>query len=88
MSQRSNVHFHILHYMILVFILAIAVITFTFFTGYPDRQFDVSILTCSAYFIWGFLHHRAEGDLHPKIVVEYLVISLLALFLLRGAIYR
>ncbi len=86
--KSTNAHVHVMHYMILIFILAIGLLTFSFFAGYPDRQFLVAIGTSIAYFIWGVIHHQAEDDLHPKIVVEYLLISLLAVILLRGAIYH
>ncbi len=86
--MKNNHHFHISHYLILLFYLAIGVITFVYFSGFPNRQFVIAVVFSLLYFIWGIVHHALEGDLHPKIMVEYLVISILAVLLFRGAIYR
>lgn len=37
------------------------------------------IITASIYVLWGIIHHRLRGDLHLKIVLEYLGIALLGL---------
>ena len=63
-------------------------LSFFFSAANPDKQFSISIYTSVAYFIWGMVHHRIEGDLHPKIVIEYLLIAIVAVLLLKGAIYR
>ena len=84
----KNNYFHLLHYLILTVILFLAVILFFIFSGNRQYQFYTAIITSIIYLIWGIVHHYLEGDLHPKIVVEYLLIALLALILLRGAIYR
>lgn len=78
----------ILTYLALFVIIALGVFLFYLFIGFPDRQFLVILVTASAYFLWGIVHHLLEGDFHPKIVVEYLLIAILAVVLLRGAIYR
>ncbi|MBI5452529.1 hypothetical protein HY945_03635 [Candidatus Gottesmanbacteria bacterium] len=86
--MNKNHHFHILHYLFLIFFLALGITSFFYYSGYPDNQFFIAMATSLFYFIWGIVHHALEGDLHPKVMVEYLVISLLAILLLRGAIYR
>ena len=85
---NHGTHFHIFHYLILIFILGLGVLSFFFSAANPDKQFSISIITSVAYFIWGMVHHRLEDDLHPKIVIEYLLISIVAVLLLKGAIYR
>lgn len=80
--------FHLLHYVVLISILLFAVVLFSFFTGNAQYQFYIAIITSFAYFIWGIIHHHLEGDLHPKIMVEYLFIAILAVVLLKGAIFR
>lgn len=77
-----------INYLILVIFMVFAICFFIYFQGFPDTQFKVIIAASTAYFIWGILFHRLEGDLHPKIVVEYLLIAFLAVLLLRGAIFR
>ncbi|MBU1071451.1 hypothetical protein KKG65_03530 [Patescibacteria group bacterium] len=34
------------------------------------------------YFIWGLWHHKREKSLHPKIILEYLIIAMLGLWLI------
>lgn len=84
----KNNHFHIIHYLILIVILGLAVVLFFLAVGNHQLQFRIAITTSTLYFIWGVIHHRLEGDLHPRIMVEYLLIALLAIILLKGAIFR
>lgn len=88
-TNHSTIHhFPVVHYIFLALLLAAGIGSFFHFQGYPDIQFKISILMSVVYFIWGITHHRVKGDLHPIIVVEYLLISVFALLLLRGAIYH
>lgn len=84
----KNNHFHIIHYLVLVVILGLAVVLFFLAAGNHQYQFKIAIITSTLYFIWGVIHHRLEGDLHPRIMVEYLLVALLAVILLKGAIFR
>lgn len=61
---------------------------FIYFQGYPNKQLNLTIITAVIYFFWGILTHYAENDLHPKIMVEYLLIAILAVIIIRGAIIR
>lgn len=78
----------LMHYLTLFFIVFLGICLFYFFIGFPNKQFLIVIAAASAYFLWGMVHHLLEDDFHPKIVVEYLLIAILAVVLLRGAIYR
>lgn len=80
--------YHLFAYLTLLSLLGIGLWLFSIFSGLPDRQFLVVIVTAIVYFCWGIAYHLLEGDLHPKIVVEYLLIAILSIFLLRGAVYR
>lgn len=86
MTHR-NFHFHLYHYLLLIFIIMLGTVLFSLNAGNPQLQYRIVIFTSGLYFLWGVVHHRLEGDLHPKIVVEYLLISVLAVVLLRGAIF-
>jgi hypothetical protein len=85
--KKERFH-HLFSYLTLFTILGIGSLSFYLYKGAPDNQFLLVVTTSFLYFFWGVMHHLLEDDLHPKIVVEYLFISLLAIFLLRGAIYR
>lgn len=56
-----------------------AVYFFSYFKGYPGKQFAVALISSFLYFYLGMLYHYCEGDLHVKIVIEYLLIALLAI---------
>lgn len=86
--MNKNTHFHLLHYLVLVILLLLAVVLFFLSAENHQIQFYIAIATSVTYFFWGVIHHNLEGDLHPKIMVEYLLIALLAIILLRGAIFR
>lgn len=86
--MKKDTNFHLLHYLVLIVILFLAVVLFFLSSGENLLQFRIAIATSFVYFLWGMVHHHLEGDLHPKIMVEYLLIALLAIFLLKGAIFR
>jgi len=67
-------------------VLAIILVTgvFTFWTAQNDKmmQLYIGIATSVAYVIWGIIFHGLDGDLHPKIVIEYCLVGLIAVILL------
>lgn len=84
----KHFHLHLSHYFFLLSILFAGLVSFIYFSAFPVKQFGVVIITAALYVLWGIAHHYAEGDLYPKIMVEYIVIALLSILLLRGVIYR
>lgn len=68
--------------LILLVILAIAV--WGFFAAAPNivLQLGIGVATALSYVVWGILHHAGQGDLHPKIVVEYILIGAISIVLL------
>ena len=84
----KELHMHMSHYLLLILIIGLGMFGIYYSTGNPGNQFIAVCLTSFFYFLWGTIHHYVDGDLHPKIVVEYLLISLLAVLLVRGAIFK
>jgi len=78
---------HLSHYSLLVLLLIVGIGLFFYFRGFPTKQYSVVIIVSLLYFGWGIINHAIEGDLHIKIVVEYALIAILAIILLRGAIF-
>jgi len=72
----------IVHFIVLIAILAAGVLTFISVRPNTTLQLFVGILTAVAYVLWGFIHHALRKDLHQKIVVEYLLIGTIAIVLL------
>lgn len=61
---------------------------FHYLRGMPEKQYIVILATSGLYVFWGIVHHLIKGDFHLKIVVEYLLIAILAVVLLRGALFQ
>lgn len=70
---------HVWHLVVLGLILLGGGVTFFFVGGNSSAQLSVGIVTSLAYVAWGILHHSVEKDLHPKVVIEYVLIGLLAI---------
>lgn len=82
----KDIELHITHYFFLVSIFILGLVSFLFVGAYPTKQFIVVIITAVLYVVWGIAHHHLEGDLHTKIVVEYTLIALLSVFILKGVL--
>lgn len=50
--------------------------------GNTDLQTIVAIITSLSYIVWGIIHHALAGELHPKIVIEYILIGGIAIVLI------
>lgn len=84
----ANFKKHLTHYLFLIAILVVGFGSF-FLVNYDKiMQAGVLMLVSVSYFFWGMIHHFLEDDLHPRIVVEYLVISALAFLVLYSLIQR
>ncbi|MFH0749331.1 MAG: hypothetical protein V1917_00255 [Candidatus Gottesmanbacteria bacterium] len=56
----------------------------TFWGAQNDKvmQMYIGVATAIAYVSWGMIYHSLEGDLHPKVVVEYCLVGAIAIVLL------
>ena len=88
MAHKRLKHLQLLHYLVLGIILSVGLAFVSYYSGNPNQQFTIIMLTGALYVLWGLILHAVEGDLHPKIVVEYVLIAMLAVIVTRGALYR
>jgi ABC-type iron transport system FetAB permease component len=65
-------------YLILFSLLVIGFGLFFFFDYHRPAQQLVVILTAMVYVLWGIAHHGLQKDLHPRVVLEYLLVAFLA----------
>jgi len=84
----NNIKEHFVHYLVLLFILAFGSIAFFYFQRFPQAQIVSLFLTASFYILWGIVHHYLEGDLHPRVVLEYAAVALLGFLILWSIIMR
>jgi len=75
-------------YIILIAGLIIGVLGYGIFSASQSVEIILIISLGGFYFLWGIWHHFREGDLHLKIVLEYLLIAVLAVVLLLSLIMR
>ena len=79
---------NIVHYMVLIAILAGGLGAFYYVSPDSTLQLTVGVVTAVAYVLWGLIHHAMQKDLHKKIVVEYILVGLIAIILLATILQR
>jgi len=88
MSFLSDIKEHGSHYLVLLLILAVGLVSFIFFQRFPQAQIMSVFLTAVFYVLWGVVHHYLEGDLHLRIILEYAAVGLLGFLVLFSVINR
>lgn len=72
----------IMHTLVLFCILAGGAAMFWYGQGNVALQLAAGIVTSVAYVAWGIIHHAIAGDLHRKVVIEYVLVGLIAIVIL------
>lgn len=72
----------ILHFIALLLIFAGGLAMFLAAQGHTVLQLMIGVVTSVAYVAWGIIHHVMQGDLHRKVVIEYVLIGGIAITLL------
>ena len=72
----------VLQYLVLLIILLLSGWFFLKFNYLKQVQMLVLCLTGFVYIVWGIVHHYLEGDLHPKIIFEYLSTAVLGVIII------
>ena len=70
---------HLLHYALLLVIIALGLFGFWYFSFNRNLRFTVAALSVLGYVGWGVWHHYIEKRLSWSIVLEYLLLSLVVL---------
>lgn len=71
-----------LHTLVLLCILLGGALTVWYARGNLNLQLLIGYITAAAYVAWGIIHHALKGELHRKVVIEYVLIGLIAIVLL------
>jgi len=71
-----------LHLLVLALILIGGIASFVMLSGDVVSQQRIGIATSIAYVAWGIVHHATLGDLHPKVVIEYILVGAVAVLVL------
>lgn len=75
------------HFIVLLLILISGVVTFWGAQGDRSMQMAIGIATAIAYVLWGAIYHVLEGDMHPKVMVEYLLVGAIAIVILATVLW-
>lgn len=84
----DEVREHKSHYLVLLFILLTGGFSFYFLRRSPQGQIVSAFLTACFYVGWGIIHHRLEGNLHLRVIMEYMAMGILGFIILRMIILR
>lgn len=85
---NSDLAHNPIHYFSLICILAVGLWGVSWF-GY-DKTLQLSLVVSLGvtYTVWGIIHHAIHKDLHPKIVVEYVLMSILAILVIGSLVFQ
>lgn len=81
MNKKSLIDYLLL--ILLVIIYLVLILAFSF--SKKDLNF-ITLGLAFFYFFWGIWHHKKEKSLHPRIVIEYLIIAALGYWLVTGIV--
>ncbi len=70
---------HLVHYLVLIFILVLGFVLFMYFRYQPLKQLLIITVVDAAYLLWGIIHHYLEERLSWGVVTEYLLAGTVAL---------
>ena len=79
---------YVAHYIFLIAILMLGFGSFILVSFDRSLQLKISMLIAGSYFSWGVIHHFLKDDLHPRVMVEYLLFSLMTFLVLFFIVVR
>jgi len=72
----------VFNFAVLTIILFSTVFLFWQVRDNKVMQILAGVLLSILYITWGMIHHAMQGDLYPKVVVEYLLVGAIAVTLI------
>ncbi len=84
---HPHIRTHLTYYVTMIILQAVGFLLVYFAAPNVSLQMDFVVLNSGIYILWASLHHYLHHELHPKIVLEYTLVSFfgiaVAFFLLR-----
>ncbi len=81
-------HNHHVWYLVLASIAVLLLSALYVTRGNNQVQFYIITLFMAIYVVWGILHHIANNNLRLSVVLEYILLSATALFLLKTVLLK
>jgi len=66
------------HYFALIAFLSFGLALFLVFNYNRQIQMGISLVMAGGYVIWGVIHHTIKKELHPRIILEYVLVAIVA----------
>jgi len=73
----KNIQKHFWHYIVYALIFGGGLLFVLLAKGNANVQVLFLLMIAFIYFIWSMVHHYVHHELHPRIVVEYILIVIL-----------
>jgi len=77
----KNIKKHSWHYLVYLVIFGGGLTLVVATRGNASLQATFLIMTAFIYFMWSMVHHYVHHDLHPRVVVEYILMVVLGTIL-------
>lgn len=77
----KNLQKHFLHYFVYLLIFGGGLTLVFIFAGNAHAQSMALMMTVFIYFLWAMVHHYVHHELHPRVVIEYILIVVLGFLL-------
>lgn len=88
MPVRKTIHYHLLHFVLLLIVLTTGGAAVLYLNFDQRLQYLAVMGLGSIYVLWGVLHHISEGTLHPRVLLEYILMAFLCSSILFSIIVR
>jgi hypothetical protein len=80
--MKKNIKKHFWHYMVYAIMFGAGLIMVLLSKGNASLQATFLIMVAFIYFLWAMVHHYVHHELHPRVVVEYMLIVVLGTILM------
>jgi len=78
---------HTSHYFVLISLLIVGLWGIYWFSYNSAMRLVIMFGLSVSYVSWGVVYHWYQGDLHPKIIVEYILVAMLVLLIFSTLLY-
>lgn len=66
------------HYLALIAFLSIGLALFLVFNYNRQIQMGIALVMAAIYVAWGVVHHSLKKEFHPRIILEYVLVAIVA----------
>lgn len=66
------------HYLALIAFLSIGLALFLVFNYNRQLQVGITLIMAVGYVLWGIIHHTIKKEFHPRIILEYILVAIVA----------